>query len=389
VPASSRRQRRRAFFLLLATEAKLAWRTPVGIVFGLGLPALLLVIFGSIPATTHPRKAFGGVSFFNLYVPTIILLVLLVLGLLSVPMQLATHRQQGVLRRMWTTPLRPSFLLGAELALALALVAVGIAIVLGVGAIAFGLVMPRQVGGFALSIVLSVGAMFSVGLCVAALAGTAQAAQYIGSALFYPLAFFSGLYVPVSQLGSSLISQISEALPSGAAYDALYASFQGRFPSGEAIGALAGYTVVFSAAALRWFRWDVEQPRARDGSAALLAVRAATAPMAFVSHALTRTVRVPGTVGADEVTRVLREALSPRYDVLPGRKMKRSLLGDEPAGPDFVLVKTGLSGLWRADVHTVRSDATTTFQVRPGGDPIYSRFGVARKVLRALQDVLR
>jgi hypothetical protein len=282
----------------------------------------------------------------------------------------------------------PSFLLGAELVLALALVAVGIPMVLGVGAAAFGLVLPQQAGGFALSVVLSVAAMFSLGLCVAALAGTAQAAQYIGAALFYPLAFFSSLYVPVSQLGSSLISQISEALPSGAAYDALYASFFGRFPSGEAIGALVGYTVVFLAAALRWFRWDVEQPRARDGGAARIAVLTITAPIAVVSHALTRIVSVPGTIGADEVDRALRDGLPPRHEVLPGRKMKRALLASEPAGPDFILVKAGLTGLWRAEVHIVRSAGMTTFQVRPGGAPIYSRFGVARKVRRALQDVL-
>jgi len=159
---------------------------------------------------------------------------------------------------MWTTPLPPSFLLGAELVLNIGLVAVGIGMVLGVGAGAFSLQLPGEVGGFVLSLVLSVTAIFSLGLCVAAVAGTAQAANYIGAGLFYPLAFFSGLYFPISQLGSSLVNQISEALPSGAAFDALHASLLGHFPSAEALGALAGYSVVFMAAALHWFRWDVE-----------------------------------------------------------------------------------------------------------------------------------
>jgi ABC-2 type transport system permease protein len=383
-----RRRRARALALLVTTEAKLAWRLPTGLIFGLALPALLLVIFGSIPALSRPKEQFGGISFFNLYAPTLILLVLLVLSLLSLPMQLAGYREQGVLRRMWTTPVAPSFLLAAQLALNLALAAAGIGLVLGVGAGAFGLVLPADASGFALSVVLTVGALFALGLCVAAVAGTTQVATGIGLALFYPLAFFAGVYFPLTVIGSNLVNQISEALPSGAAFDALHASFLGQFPTGEALGVLAGYTVVFTAAAVRWFRWDVEQLRKRHGGAAQVVTHALTAPGAFISHALTHTVSVPGSPSADEITQQLRAGVPSRYEVQPGRKMKRSLLGDEPAGPDYIMVKGGLTGFWRAEVHIVRGTGGTSLQVKPGGDPVYSRIGVARTVGRALQRAL-
>jgi len=382
-----RRRRARALWLLVTTEAKLAWRLPTGLIFGLALPALLLVIFGAIPALSRPKEQFGGISFFSLYVPTLILLVLLVLSLLSLPMQLAGYREHGVLRRMWTTPVAPSFLLAAQLALNLALAAAGVGLILGVGAGAFGLVLPADVGGFALSVVLSAGALFALGLCVAAVAGTTQVATGIGLALFYPLAFFAGVYFPLTVIGSSLVNQISEALPSGAAFDALHASFLGQFPSGEALGVLAGYTVVFTVAAVRWFRWDVEQVRKRHREARV-AARALTAPGAFISHALTRTVIVSGSPSAEQITQELRARVPSRYEVQPGRKMKRSLLGDEPAGPDYIMVKGGLTGFWRAEVHIVRGTGGTSLQVKPGGDPVYSRIGVARKVGRALQRAL-
>ncbi len=77
--------RRRVYGLLVLTELRLAWRNPVGLIFCLGLPMLLLVIFGSIPSLTQPKREFGGVSFFTVYVPTLLVLVLLVLGLLSLP----------------------------------------------------------------------------------------------------------------------------------------------------------------------------------------------------------------------------------------------------------------------------------------------------------------
>ncbi len=49
--------------------------------------------------------------------------------------------------------------------------------------------------------------------------------------------------------------------------------------------------------------------------------------------------------------------------------MKRSLLGDEPAEPDYIMVKGGLTGFWRAEVHILRGTGGTSLQVNPGGDP--------------------
>jgi ABC-2 type transport system permease protein len=231
--ASNSPSRRRAYGLLVLTELRLALRYPVGLVFGLGLPMLLLIIFGSIPSLTQPKKEFGGVSFFTVYAPTLMVLVLLVLGLLSLPTQMAGYREQGVLRRMSTTPVPASALLGAQLAVNLILAAASIVMLLGVGAGAFNLVLPSQAGWYLLSLVLTIAAMFGIGLCVAALASSPQVASAIGMGLFYPLAFFAGLYFPLVELHSSVIDQIAKVLPSGAGFDALHASLAGRFPGGR------------------------------------------------------------------------------------------------------------------------------------------------------------
>ena len=72
--------RRRAFRLLVASEVKIAQRRPIVAVVALGVPILLLVIFGSIPATTRPAAALGGISFVTLYVPTLMVFVLIAVG---------------------------------------------------------------------------------------------------------------------------------------------------------------------------------------------------------------------------------------------------------------------------------------------------------------------
>jgi ABC-2 type transport system permease protein len=252
-------RRRKAFSLLVANELKLALRYPVGIVVAFGIPLLLLVVFGSIPGTTRPVAAFGGISFFNLYVPTLLVFVLLALGVGSLPQALASYRQQGVLRRMSTTPLSPSWLLAAQLTVSAALAAISIAVLLGAGAGIFNLTLPHDVGGYLVSLtalVLTAAAMLGLGLCAAALAGSPQVAQGITALLFYPLAFFSGLYVPLSAIHSGAITTISKVVPTGAGVDALHAAFTGHSPGVEPLLVLAGWAFAACVAAVRLFRWE-------------------------------------------------------------------------------------------------------------------------------------
>lgn len=250
---------RRAFRLLVRSEINLAWRYPTGLLVSIGIPLVLLVIFGSIPKTTLPQKALGGISFFNLYVPTLLVFVLLSLGVGLLPQQLATYRHQGVLRRMSTTPVPPSWLLAAQMTVSLILAAIGIAIILVVGAAAFNLALPHDAGGYVVAfaaLLLTAAAILGLGLCAAALANSAQMAQAFTMLLFYPLGFFSGLYIPLSAIHSSVITEISKLVPTGAGWGALHSAFTGQSPGAGPLLVLATWAAVTCVAAARLFRWE-------------------------------------------------------------------------------------------------------------------------------------
>ena len=250
---------RRAFGLLLASEIKIAIRRPIGLCVAVGIPFALLVISGSIPATTRPMKALGGISFFNLYVPTLLVFVLIAVGLTGLPQQLATYRQQGVLRRMSTTPVPPSYLLAAQTTVSLILAVIGVGILLGAGAGAYGLALPHDAGGYLVSLaalVLTAVATIGLGLLVAAVAKSPQIAGALVALLFYPLAFFSGLYVPLQEIHSQLITDISKVLPTGAGFNALHAAFGGQSPGVEPFLVLAAWAVGSSLVAACLFRWE-------------------------------------------------------------------------------------------------------------------------------------
>jgi ABC-2 type transport system permease protein len=80
-------------------------------------------------------------------------------------------------------------------------------------------------------------------------------AQAMGGLLFYPMMFFSGLWVPLPNM-SPLLQHISEATPLGAASAAMAGILGGNFPPLLYIGILAVWAVGGAVLARRMFRWD-------------------------------------------------------------------------------------------------------------------------------------
>ena len=127
--------------------------------------------------------------------------------------------------------------------------------ILTVGRLGFGVALPGQPAGFLVTYVLAATAMLGLGMLIAALAPTGRSAGVIGTMLFFPLMFFAGLWIPRATMPASL-RLISDFTPLGAAVQALQDSMRGSWPHPPGLAVLAGYAVVFTVAAARFFRWD-------------------------------------------------------------------------------------------------------------------------------------
>lgn len=246
---------RAAFGKLVACEAKLAWREPIGLVYGLALPVVLLVVFGAIPSARTHQASLGGLTVIAIYVPILIAFCMGMLAFFSLPRALVTYRQLGILRRLSTTPLPPSWVLAAQLVVNFVLALWALVILIVVGAAAFGVTAPKSPLGFVLAFLLTVAALFAMGLWVAAVAGSVTTANAIGAALFFPLIFFAGLWYPQEYMPAAL-RHVGQVTPLGASVQALQSASQGHFPPTEPLLVLAAYGVVFALLAVRSFRWE-------------------------------------------------------------------------------------------------------------------------------------
>jgi ABC-2 type transport system permease protein len=247
--------RRAAFGKIVLNEARLAWRRPMGLVGGLAVPVTLLVIFGELPSFRQKLPGAGGLTLFGAYLPVLIVFGFALLALMGLPLPLASYRELGVLRRLSTTPIPPSWLLAAQGLVQLTVALASFGVVVGAGVLAFGAPAPGSPGGLAVACVLSIAGLFPLGLLIAALSPTATAASVIGRLAFFPLMFFAGLWLPRA-LMPGVLRGISDYTPLGAAVESIQDSMQGQFPPTAPLLVLAAYAVVFGYLARRFFRWE-------------------------------------------------------------------------------------------------------------------------------------
>jgi ABC-2 type transport system permease protein len=240
---------------LTRIEIKLFLREPMAVFFALAFPCVLIGILGSIPAFRSQARAVDGLRVIDLYVTITIALVLGMLALQFTPTTLASYREKGILRRMSTTPVHPAKLLAAQLATSLLIAVVAGTLVLGIGRIAFAVAVPRQFVGYLVAFVLAAAAVFALGLFVAAIAPTGKTGNAIGTLLFFPVMFLSGLYIPVEVMPATL-RRIADFSPLGAGEHALHDAATGSWPQVGQLAVLVAYVVVFGLAAARLFRWE-------------------------------------------------------------------------------------------------------------------------------------
>lgn len=241
---------------LTLSELRLFLRERVGVFWGVGFPVVLLIIFGAIPGFRSPVSPhLPHVSILDAYVPILFAFVLAMLALNVVPPVLAGYREKGILRRLATTPVGPRRVLAAQLIINMSMAVVTLVILLAVARIAYDVPLPRQAAGFILGLGLALVALFGLGMLIAAVATTGRMANAIGAILFFPLMFFSGLWLPIASMPAAL-QHVSHATPLGAAVQALTDSWQGTFPHPVQLITLAVYAIVLPALAARLFRWE-------------------------------------------------------------------------------------------------------------------------------------
>jgi ABC-2 type transport system permease protein len=238
---------------LVVAEAKLLFREPIYALVVIGLPTVILVIFGSMFGPSKPDPELGGLRFIDVFVPSLVVISVATLGIQTLPIRLATYREKGVLRRLSTTPAHPLRLLLAQLVIYLATATVGLVLLVVVANVGFGVPWPRQPLAYVVAFLLGMTSLFAIGLLVAALAPSSRVATAVAIPMFFVVMLLGGVYLPRVYLPDVLI-KIGDFTPPGV--QGLQDAWLGTMPQVAPLAGMGLLTIILGVLAVRLFRWE-------------------------------------------------------------------------------------------------------------------------------------
>ena len=219
---------------LVRTEVVLMRRDPMTLTFVFVFPVVTMLIIGGSFGTS-PDPAFDGANPAHWYVASYLTVVIAATGLIMIPVDLASYRERGVLRRFAAAGFpRRSFAL-AQLVVGLVAIIVSSAILLAVAAPIYCVPALHDAGRVLAAYCLGAIAFVAIGVLLGVVLPSARAAQAVGLLLFFP-SFLLGSGGPPPNVMGSALRTISGYLPLTRLTDAVRVPW---LDIGNATGSLA------------------------------------------------------------------------------------------------------------------------------------------------------
>ncbi len=246
----------RGFAKLILMGIKLYFREFVALFFTIVFAPLMLVLFGSIYGN-KPTPFFGGYGTVDIMVPAYIGLIIVTVGLISIPISTASARESKVLKRFRAAPLHPFVYMASELVSYLIVTVLGVLLLVLAGRLIYGARFEGNILSVSAAFLLGSLSIFSLGYLIAALAPTARIAQTVGMAVAFPIMFLSGATIPWELLPQT-IRNFSRFLPLTHVVSLMRGLWFGE-PWGKhltEVAVLVGVMAIGGALASLLFRWE-------------------------------------------------------------------------------------------------------------------------------------
>jgi len=211
VPGPRRDGSVRVTLRLTMIELRLLAREPMVGVALVGFPLVTVLVLAGVFGQA-PDPEFGGVAPDDHYLAGYIGVVVAAMGLITIPVHLATHRELGVLRRFRAAGLSAGAMVVSEIVLGAVLGTVAAAVVLVTGAAVYGLQAPIDPLGVLGWYVVGLTCFIAIGVALGSLLPTGRSAAALGNLIFVP-AFLLGGGGPPRAVMTSTMQAVSDVLP--------------------------------------------------------------------------------------------------------------------------------------------------------------------------------
>lgn len=201
----------RAFRVLLKNELKISLRSMDMLIFAVIMPIVVLIILGIV---FGQKPAFEGAdySFLDQSFGALCSISICAGGVMGLPLVISDYRSKQILKRYKVTPIKPSLVLLAEVAMYVVYAVVSLITLFLVATCFFGFRMRGNFGLFLLGFLLVMVSIFSIGMMVGGIAKNSKIAGIIASALYFPMLVFSGATLPYEVM-PDVMQKVVDVLP--------------------------------------------------------------------------------------------------------------------------------------------------------------------------------
>ena len=231
-------------------ERRMFWRNPTAAFFNFLLPLLFLFLIAT---------AFGSDrDDLEVLVPGIAGMAIMTTTFTALAFGVTFLREQGVLKRIYGTPMPAFSYFGGLIGSAVLNAVVQVALVVLIGHFVYDLGWPRDWLGLIAFTAAGVVAFASLGIAFTHVIPNYDAAAAYVNAVFLPLIFISGTFYSSDEL-PAFLDGIASALPLKHAIDGLRDAMVIGDGLGSELGhllALAAWAAVGVTLAVRYFRWE-------------------------------------------------------------------------------------------------------------------------------------
>jgi ABC-2 type transport system permease protein len=237
----------------LRSEQLVFWRSREAAFFIFIFPLLLYLLLGSVySGTIYGVPAAQG------------LLVGLVgygcanTAFAGLAIQLVLRRENGILKRLRSTPLPPAIYVVSLLISTLIVFLLQTIALFLLGRALHGTPFPSDLGSFFAAIVIGAAVFAALGTATASVIRSAEGSSAVVNFILLPMAFLSGSFGPTHRLGPFL-QAVAAVLPLKYLIDlvkAVYLHGQGVWTQPEDLAVLAGWGVAGLVFTIFKFRWE-------------------------------------------------------------------------------------------------------------------------------------
>lgn len=238
-------------------EAKLFLREGVGAFFTLAFPLIMLFIFGTVYSSVPAGPGSGDPEGIGSLIPAFMAMVIGITGLMAVTITLATYRENGILRRLRTTPVSPLVVMAAQVAVVFTMTALGTLLLVAAGKLVYHVHFEGSILSMVAGFTLSSLSFFGIGFVLAGILPTARTAQVVAMVLLYPMLILSGAAWP-RELMPETVQKVSAFLPLTYVVNLLRGLWMGQAWGDHLldVSVLVGMLLLGIIVSVKTFRWE-------------------------------------------------------------------------------------------------------------------------------------